>query len=72
MVMAGRPSRPAGSGRKALAALGAAARQHFLAARGGHAGAETVAALPHEPARLIGPLGAHGDITLLAGKKGRG
>jgi len=51
-----------GAGRlsgKALAALGATAREHSFAAGGGHARAETVAALTDEPARLIGPLGAH-------------
>src|SRR5690606_23651802 len=37
------------SGREALAALGAAPGQGLLAALGGHAGAEAMAALPHEP-----------------------
>jgi hypothetical protein len=52
-----------------LAALGAAARKHLLAALGGHAGAETVAALPDKPARLIGALGAHGSVSMLLGPK---
>jgi hypothetical protein len=36
---------------------------------GGHAGAETVAALPDKPARLIGALGAHGSVSMLLGPK---
>jgi hypothetical protein len=39
-----------------LAALGAATGQHLAAVLGGHAQAETVAALTHEAARLIGAL----------------
>ena len=41
------------SGRKALAALGAAARQDLAATSGQHAGTEAMAALTNEPARLI-------------------
>jgi len=42
------------SGRQPLAALGAAAREHFLAAFGGHARAEAVAAFADQFAGLIG------------------
>lgn len=56
-VMAG--IRPAHSGAEALAAARAAGRHNLAAAFGGHAGAETVTALPHELARLIGPF--HGS-----------
>lgn len=70
---AGMPARSrrskASLGRELLAALGAAARQHLLAAFGGHTGAETMAALPHEPARLIGPLGAHDVASIFLGQK---
>ena len=61
-----------------LAALGASARQHLLAALGGHTGAEAMATLTNEPARLVGPLGAHDDASMLNGPawgrkmKGRG
>jgi len=47
--------RPALSGAEALAAARAAGRHDLAAAFGGHAGAETVTALTHELARLIGP-----------------
>jgi len=42
------------SGRQALAALGATARQHVTSADCGHPVAESVAALAHDLARLIG------------------
>jgi hypothetical protein len=51
---------PPGSGAEALAATCAAGRDHPAAALGGHAGTETVTALPHELARLIGPF--HGSV----------
>jgi hypothetical protein len=51
-----------GSSAEALAAMGAASRDHLAAALRGHAGAETVAALAHELARLIGPF--HVDTPL--------
>src|SRR5262249_55035524 len=44
------------SGGQPLAATRAAGRQDLAAAGFGHAGAETVAALAHELARLVGPL----------------
>lgn len=42
------------SGAKALAALGAARREHFLSILGRHARAEAVTALADQFARLIG------------------
>src|SRR5690606_38598856 len=78
--MAGSLSRDAGSkpaaqdrrlSGKALTALGATTGQHLLAALGGHAGAETMAALTDEPARLEGPLGAH-DASRSLGCKTKG
>ena len=65
-------------GRELLAALGAATGQNLLAPLGRHAGAETMPALPNEPARLVGPLGAHDVASMLRGPgtgrkmKGRG
>ena len=48
--------RPAALGRELLAAAGAAGVQHLAATGGGHARAETMAALANELARLIGAL----------------
>jgi hypothetical protein len=50
---------PALSGAEALAAARAASSHDPAAGFGGHAGAETVTALTHELARLIGPF--HGS-----------
>ena len=47
-------------GRQALAAVGAAAGEHFAAVSGGKAGAKSVAALSDEFTWLIGAL--HGTI----------
>ena len=49
-------ARGADSGRELLPAVSAARGDDLAAAGGGHAGAETVAALPHELARLVGSL----------------
>ena len=57
-----------GSGRQTLAALRAAPRDDIAAADRRHAGAETVPALAHELARLIGPL--H-DTFSISGPDGR-
>ena len=58
-----RASRDERSGRKALAALGAAARQNLDAASGLHALAEAVAALAHEAARLIGAFHVRNSVN---------
>ena len=54
-----------GSGRQALAALGAAVGQHPAASDGGHAGAEPVPPLADQLRRLVGAL--HGRISDDAG-----
>src|SRR5690606_36719396 len=46
----------AGSGAEPLAALGATAGEHLTTVLGSHAGAEAVATLPDDAARLIGTL----------------
>jgi len=53
------------SGGEALATAGAPGSNHAAAADGGHAGAETMPALAHELAGLIGPL--HGFTPVLYG-----
>ena len=65
------PSEPWGCGLsamrahgKALAALGATARQDQSALRGGHAGAESVGPLPLDFARLVGALHGSGLKSL--------
>lgn len=50
-----RSTAPRSLGRQPLAPLGAPPRQNLPAVACGHARAETVAALAHKPARLIGP-----------------
>ena len=60
-------------GRQALAPLGPAARDHFDAAGGRHAGAEAVPALAHELAGLIGPFhGRYSSRNLKRKQPGRG
>src|SRR6202023_1681547 len=49
------------SGAQSLATARAPGRDHLAAARGCHAGAETVPAFAHQFARLIGPL--HGWLS---------
>ena len=49
------------SGAQSLATARAPGRHHLAAARGCHAGAETVPAFAHQFARLIGPL--HDSIS---------
>src|SRR5262249_45709005 len=51
-----RPGSSRGSGAQPLPAARPAGIEHLLAALGGHPGAETVTALAHQLARLIGPL----------------
>ena len=54
------------SGRKPLAPLGPAARQHACTTDRRHPLAESVAALAHEPARLIGPFHVSLSVTTRA------
>src|SRR6201996_7867740 len=61
------------SGRKLLAAMGAAAGQDLAAAGGGHARTKAMAALAHDFARLIGALhkaAPGGFSAFLAGEAG--
>ncbi|AKM08978.1 hypothetical protein AB433_01725 [Croceicoccus naphthovorans] len=67
--MVGRSPTPTESGAKLLATAGAAGAQHVPATGGGGAGAETVATLAHEVARLKSAL--HGEFLKNITKKGR-
>ena len=66
IARAGRARRATASGRKALAAAGAASGDDLAAADRFHTGAEAVAALAHDLAGLISPLHGSAPVCLAA------